>query len=174
MFDKSRSTLEKLVKFFNNLELIVLAYVPLMLGFLMVIELFNRKFGLGFKGFFWLEELGRYTLVFITFLGASVAVKTGSHPTMDALYLKLPPRIGHILKGAMFFTCFLFVAYIDYYAWLHISNLAKISIKTSTLKVPLYIPYLPIGIFSILIFLRYLIASFNEFRIFFKAENHAL
>ena len=171
MFNKSKSALNKLIKYINNLEIIVLAYVPLLFGLMMVIELANRKFGLGFKGFYWLEELGRYILVFITFLGASVAVKTGSHPTMDALYLKLPPRVGHILKGAMFFSCFLFLAYIDYYAWFHVAKLAKINIKASTLKFPLFVAYLPIAVFSAFIALRYLFACCNEFKDILKPKK---
>jgi TRAP-type C4-dicarboxylate transport system permease small subunit len=39
---------------------------------------------------FWSEELARYMLVWLTFLGASTAYKRGLHPGVDALVRRLP------------------------------------------------------------------------------------
>lgn len=39
---------------------------------------------------FWSEELARYLLVWLTFLGASVAYRSGSHPGIDVLVNRLP------------------------------------------------------------------------------------
>ena len=42
---------------------------------------------------FWSEELARYLLVWLTFLGASVAYYRGAHPGIDFFYVKMPPTI---------------------------------------------------------------------------------
>ncbi|GAB4265746.1 MAG: TRAP transporter small permease [Deferrisomatales bacterium] len=39
---------------------------------------------------FWSEELARYLLVWLTFLGATVAYRRRANPGIDALYLRLP------------------------------------------------------------------------------------
>lgn len=40
---------------------------------------------------FWSEELARYLLVWVTFLGASAAYYRHAHPGVDVLYRRLPP-----------------------------------------------------------------------------------
>ncbi len=42
---------------------------------------------------FWSEELARYLLVWLTFLGASAAYRRGAHPGIDLLYVRLPPPL---------------------------------------------------------------------------------
>ena len=46
---------------------------------------------------YWSEEVGRYLLIWITFLGASVGVKRYSHIGIDFLYNKSPLFIKKIL-----------------------------------------------------------------------------
>jgi TRAP-type C4-dicarboxylate transport system permease small subunit len=40
---------------------------------------------------FWSEELARFMLVWLTFLGASAAYRRGVHPGVDVLYRRMPP-----------------------------------------------------------------------------------
>ena len=42
---------------------------------------------------FWSEELARYLLVWLTFLGASSAYHRGVHPGVDILFVRMPPSI---------------------------------------------------------------------------------
>ena len=42
---------------------------------------------------FWSEELARFMLVWLSFLGASTAYKRGLHPGVDVLTSRLPPSI---------------------------------------------------------------------------------
>ena len=41
---------------------------------------------------FWSEELARFLLVWLTFLGASTAYFRGAHPGVDALFSRLGPK----------------------------------------------------------------------------------
>jgi TRAP-type C4-dicarboxylate transport system permease small subunit len=45
---------------------------------------------------FWSEELARYFLVWLTFLGASAAYRRGVHPGVDIVSRHLPRRAGWI------------------------------------------------------------------------------
>jgi len=42
------------------------------------------------QSLFWSEELARFLLVWLTFLGASVAYRRKAHPGIDMLYAKMP------------------------------------------------------------------------------------
>ena len=166
-----RFRLKKYLEFLNKTELIILAYFPLAVAIIMVVALIGRKIQVGYMGLFWLEEFGRYMLIFITFLGASVAVKTRSHPKMQALYVKLPTRVQHLLWGIVFLACFAFFIYIDIYTWKHIGKLARLNVTTSTLTIPFFVAYLPIAVFTIFMAIRYSIESFKEFKAAFYFEK---
>jgi TRAP-type C4-dicarboxylate transport system permease small subunit len=47
---------------------------------------------------FWSEELARYFLVWLTFLGATVAYRRGAHPGVDALYRRLSPGLRRVCR----------------------------------------------------------------------------
>jgi TRAP-type C4-dicarboxylate transport system permease small subunit len=49
---------------------------------------------------FWSEEVARYLLVWLTFLGATTAYYRGSHPGIDALTRRLPPFLQRIAACA--------------------------------------------------------------------------
>ena len=46
----------------------------------------------------WSEELGRYILVYLTFLGASVAVKRNSHIGVEVVVKLMPRPIARVLE----------------------------------------------------------------------------
>ncbi len=48
------------------------------------------------QSLFWSEELARYMLVWLTFLGASAAYYKGAHPGVDVLYNRLSPTLRRI------------------------------------------------------------------------------
>lgn len=50
---------------------------------------------------FWSEELARYFLVWLTFLGATVAYRRGVHPGVDVVYRRLPPAFQRACRVAV-------------------------------------------------------------------------
>ena len=58
------------------------------------------RYGLN-QSLFWSEELARFFLVWLTFLGATVAYRRGMHPGVDVLTARMPPALRR--------TCALFV-----------------------------------------------------------------
>jgi len=53
------------------------------------------------QSLFWSEELARYLLVWLSFLGASVAYRRQAHPGIDVLYAKLPAAWQRITATAV-------------------------------------------------------------------------
>lgn len=45
----------------------------------------------------WTDELARYVFVWITFLGAAVAYRRGTHIVLETVTLLLPPRVRAVL-----------------------------------------------------------------------------
>ena len=162
---------EKIIKILHHAEEIALAYVSLGLGILIVLEILLRSTGV--TAFYWLEEFGRYVLIFMTLCGASLAVRSDSHPKMTAIFSIVPGRGSHIIKAVVNLFLAVFFVFIDYIAWTHILHVKKIGLQTSTLGVPFYVPYLPIGVFLLVIFVRYFIDFVKEIQAFrgFEAMN---
>lgn len=48
------------------------------------------------QSLFWSEELARYFLVWLTFLGASAAYYKGAHPGVDILYNRMTPVVRRV------------------------------------------------------------------------------
>jgi TRAP-type C4-dicarboxylate transport system permease small subunit len=56
--------------------------------------LFNRSF-------IWAEELSQYLMVWVTFLGAGLALRYGRHVAMDLLHSVLPDPAARALRAAL-------------------------------------------------------------------------
>ena len=154
--------LARLIKVFNRVEDAVLAYFFVGLGLLIVVDIAGRR--LGITSFYWLEEFGRYVMIFMTLLGASKAVKQRKHLSMNAMIRRLPAREAHVVQGVTDLASCAFLVYVDYYAWRHVVHLYRIEVETSTLGIPFYIPYLPIALFGIGMFVRFFFWSVQEFK----------
>ena len=48
------------------------------------------------QSLFWSEELARYLLVWLSFLGASVAYRRKAHPGIDILQAKMPVKLQQL------------------------------------------------------------------------------
>lgn len=170
----SKLKYDRFVKFTNKLEDIMLAYIPVGLAILICVGVFSRTTNV-YLGLYWLEEFSRVMLIFIVFLGSSVAVKAQAHPNMDAIYKLLPQRIQHALWTIVYAVCFIAFIYLDFFVWKHIGKIARLGVKTSTLgNAPLYLTYLPIAVFTFFMAIRYLLEARNEWKAVWKVENASM
>ena len=118
--------------------------------------LFRYAFGMSFD---WVEEGSRYTTVLITFVGAGMCIRRGSHFAMDALVNALPARGRYLCQTLAMLVSALTMAVICYYGWIQVAKLAKFKATTPVLHLPMYVPYLPIVIFSGLMAIRFLLQA---------------
>jgi TRAP-type C4-dicarboxylate transport system permease small subunit len=77
---------------------------------------------------FWSEELARYLLVWLTFLGASVAYRRNIHPSIDIVYARMPTSIQrtislfiHVISTVLFGVMIYYGVQFSYFVRLQIS-----------------------------------------------------
>ncbi len=112
----------------------------------------------------WTEEVVRYSIVWLVFLGGSIAARRGAHIAMDIVVVYLPPRAKLFLMGvATALTC-LFTVVMTYYGVLltwSIWNYHQLSLAA---EIPMAIPYAAIPVGCALMSIRFLVAAVAYFR----------
>jgi len=152
--------MKKFQKIVNNIEELIVGYVLLILAFAATYQVIMRY---GFNtAYDWFEEWARYLTVLVTFMGAGLGVKYGTHFSMEAFTQYCPDRIAHFLKVvANLVSCFV-MAVVCYFSWIQIGKLVQFGVLTPASQVPMWIPYLPIGLFSAVISFRFLAESIRH------------
>lgn len=93
----------------------------------------------------WSEETATFAQVWLTLLGAGIAMRYNQHVGVDFLILKAPPAIQRIVSGVAFLLGLWFLGVVV------MGSLSMVSIglmvKSPALQLPMAIPYsaLPVG-----------------------------
>lgn len=116
----------------------------------------------------WFQETANYTIILVTYLGAAIGVKYGTHFSMEALTEYAPDRIAHLLKTVAFFISGMAAVLIVVYGFEHIIQLREFGAKTPAMQIPMYVPYLPIPLLAIPMGLRFFILSARHGRSFVR------
>ncbi|MCX5808399.1 MAG: TRAP transporter small permease [Proteobacteria bacterium] len=157
-----------LIKRLNKFEEGVLAYTLLAIAIFTFVETVLR-YTISYT-FTWFNELANYTIIFCTYLGASIGVKYGTHFSMEALTEYCPDKVSHLLKTAAYFISGIVALLFVYYGTKHLFSLKSFGVKSSAMQIPMYIPYIPIPLFSISIAFRFFALSYRHFNGFLKGE----
>jgi TRAP-type C4-dicarboxylate transport system permease small subunit len=93
------------------------------------------------------EELNRFLIVLITFVGLGYAARKGRHIRMSAFYDQLGDRGKKILMILIAAITGAFMFLLAYYSYLYVERVARLGRVTPALQVPLYLTYLwiPVG-----------------------------
>lgn len=107
----------------------------------------------------WSEELGRYILVYLTFLGASVAVKRNSHIGVEMVVKLLPRSIAKVLEWVANAISFVFFAILIVYG----SKVVKITMTqlSPAMHVKMGYIYMAVVIGAVLMTMHLLARSFQ-------------
>ena len=151
--------MKKLIKILNQIEEYTLGMSLLALALFACVQVFTR-YVLNFS-FTWFEELSQFACVFLTFLGASLGIKYSTHFTMNALVDALPFRPRKAMEALVYIIAAFFFAVVAYYGTKHCLKHFKYGNLSAAMRLPMYIPYLPIPIFSAVMCGRCLIISFK-------------
>lgn len=150
----------KIVSKINQIEELFVGYALLLVAIAATIQVFMRYvLNLSFD---WVDEASRYMIVMITFIGAGICVKYGSHFAMDALVQYVPNRVKHALKVVSNLVSTIVMTVVFYFSWVQIEKLHRYEVSTSAIEMPMFIPYLPIGIFTFVIAVRFFIQFINH------------
>lgn len=109
---------------------------------LVIIMVLYRATG---RGIAWAEELSRWLLIGITFIGASVALKNGLHVGVTILVEKMPPLVKRGLILLANVLVLIFILYFTSYSYQ--VALGAMGQTGGIIQVPMTLPYLqmPIG-----------------------------
>jgi len=132
-----RILINKLSYFIDKIVCNIVIFLTLILSILMAIGVFYR-YVLN-NSIYWSGEVSRYLLVYITFLGATIAYKRGAHVGIDIIVEKFSPSIQKIfhfiihVSFIIFWTVILFKSFKLYPLYM--------LQKTATLEIPYAIPF---------------------------------
>lgn len=120
------SALERLSATLNGWIEYLLFGIGLSMTVVVAVQVFFR-YGLN-QSLFWSEELARYLLVWLSFLGASVAYRRKAHPGIDLLQAKMPATLQrlsaitvHLASLALFIVMIVYGYRFAYFVRLQIS-----------------------------------------------------
>ncbi|WP_404322773.1 TRAP transporter small permease [Cytobacillus firmus] len=139
-------------------------WILILLFFIMVIVVFLQvlfRFVLD-QPLAWTEELSRYLLVWITFLGAGYAVSVKAHPSIELLFEKANQAVRRVLLALSTVLVVFFFYQIIVNSFIFIE---RSMMQTSpALQVPMGMVYLVIPIASILFVINLLYITVSEWR----------
>jgi TRAP-type C4-dicarboxylate transport system permease small subunit len=93
-------------------------WLSLVMFFLLAFDVFYQfftRYVLG-NSASWTEEIARYLLIIVTFLGASMAARRNTHIQVEFAYRYLPAAIGRVLSSFVDIVRILFLAYASWLA----------------------------------------------------------
>lgn len=122
------------------------ALIGLMMAVMFVLVFTNvvTRYGFGFS-IAWAEEVASFLMIWVTFLGAGLALREGRHVAIDLLQDRLPERARRALRLALALVILAFLALL---AWLGVQFvLFGWRSVTFVTQIPRGIPYLavPLG-----------------------------
>ena len=97
----------------------LIAMVDMLIGVFLryVMTWVSATFDLPSIRFFWVEEIGEYSLAWLTFIGAALGIRRGVHFSVQMLTDRLPPGA----RRALFLTHYVLLAafgvLLAYYGW---------------------------------------------------------
>jgi TRAP-type transport system small permease protein len=104
----------------------------------------------------WAEELARYLMVWLTFLGAAAVLREGGHLTVTALFDALPDKgkraLLWIRDAGMLGVCLLMAVKSWQFAMLNLSQ------ETAAMEIPMTIPNLAMAVGFALLSLQLVLA----------------
>ncbi len=95
----------------------------------------------------WAEEAIRYAIIWVTFIGASVCARRGSHVGIDLFAQALPPLGMKIVLAFGQFISAAFMAFCTYYGWEMFMLMLSTGQKSPAMLMPMAIVYfaMPLG-----------------------------
>jgi C4-dicarboxylate transporter, DctQ subunit len=148
MFGKILNTIDKVLTFFEEWTLFISVMVALTALFFNVVLRYGFNYNLG-----WSEELVREVIIYTTFIGLSVAIKSRSMIKIDAL-VQLVPKLKTPLNYLSNLVTIIFALMMVYYGWVMAAMQVTTQQKTIIMDIPLVYLYAVIPVSGALMLLR--------------------
>jgi TRAP-type C4-dicarboxylate transport system permease small subunit len=110
------------------------------------------------------EELGQFTLIFVTFIGMSYATRKGSHIRMTGLLEVLPEKVKKVIMIIVSFSTGLITMFLSYHSIRYIQKMKELNTVSPALRIPLYLIYIAVFIGFTLCSLEYFLNIIKNFK----------
>jgi len=153
------------MKSFNNflskIEQYFIGILLLAIAFMLFINVVLRLFG---SSLVWSEEVARYAIVWLTFIGSSVCVYKGAHIGVDAIMNVLSEKGKKILLLITILMSIIFTILFTYLSFTITKGVFDTNQVSSTIKVPMVYVYgaMPVG--GVLMLIRYIQEFFKQLK----------
>ena len=160
MSKTKRKFLDKIIEWFVGI-------LVLFACFILFINVVLRVMGYSLK---WAEELTRYLIVWITFVGASLCVEDGSHVGIDVLPSRLGPRGRLILSIVVNLICIVFTVVMTYMGIKMVSQALHFNQRTAAMMIPMAVPYIGVPVGCCLMVVRYIQQIWHSVNVLLEKE----
>jgi len=145
--------LKNILKNLDRIEEFFIGMTLLFVTLLLFINVLTRYcFGYSVK---WAEELTRYLIIWLTFVGGSVCVRKGKHVGIDILLTICPIVMRKIILLIIAIIGFLFSIILTFYGWKITLNVMLSGQLSTAMMIPMYLVYIVIPIGGFLMSIRY-------------------
>ena len=99
--------------------LMLVAMVDMLAGVFLryVVTWISATFNLPSIRFFWVEEIGEYALAWLTFIGAAIGIRRGTHFAVHILTDRLAPRLRRAIVAGHYLLLIGFGGLLAIYGW---------------------------------------------------------
>lgn len=103
----------------------------------------------------WAEEVVIYSIVCMSFVGASMGVRHGVHISVDVLNAFVPPAFNRWLHIVAAILGIVFALALAYFGFRLFGSTLERGMLSPAMRIPMAWVYLPIGISGVLLIIRY-------------------
>lgn len=114
--------------------------------------------------FSWTEEVVRYSIVWLVFIGGSIAARRGAHICMDILVVYLPPRAKLAVAGLATAIACAFTLIIAYYGALLTWSIWRFGQRSPAAEIPIAFAFAAIPVGCALMSIRFFAALLHYLR----------
>ena len=138
---------------FSKFERFFLAGTILFTSLLLFVNVIMRY--VFHNAIYWAEELVRYLMVWLIFLGGSQVAKREGHITVDVVQTAVPPKARTVMVFSVHIVTIVFCLVLTYYSYHQMMRVFSSKQISPAMELPMWIPYLSIPVGSFLIAVRY-------------------
>lgn len=155
--------MKKSINILDKLEEIILVILMVAMTISVVIQVFSRTV-LNVSPS-WTEEVARYMLVWITFVGASLGAKRGAHMGVEAFTMILPKKVQKAVAAITWLICAAFTAITC------VNSISILQLQMATgqvsaaIQLPMWIPYAGVTVGMFLMTIRFIQSFVNTVRV---------
>lgn len=128
----------------NGIEVSILVFCVASLAILLIANVFARTF---FQSIYFAEEVSKFLVMLMTFVGVSFGVRKARHIRMGAFLDAMPPKMEKVFLIIISLVSAIVMGIMAWFSWLYLQNAMTMEHMTAALRVPKWTFYVivPIG-----------------------------